>query len=95
MEFRARPYGFRDRFHLCRPVREYRRGAGFGRPHSPLLTDPECEQFWPGQAARSAGVVRFTRSEGVSGHCEPMARLLVEQRVFDWLGERIGQGRAV
>ncbi|MCF6422322.1 hypothetical protein [Amycolatopsis tucumanensis] len=91
LEFRARPSGIRDRFDLYRAVREYRldqaQAAAIRTPL--LLTDPEGEQFWPSQSARLAGmlpgaeVVRFTAAEGASGHCEPMARLLVEQQVFD------------
>jgi len=61
-----------------------------------LLTDPEGGQFWPGQSARLATlapavstVVPFTAAEGAGLHCEPLARALVEQRMFDWLDERL------
>ena len=30
-------------------------------------------------------VVRFTAAEGANFHCEPMARQLVDQRMYDWL----------
>ena len=30
-------------------------------------------------------LVKFTTDEGADGHCEPMARSLVHQRMFDWL----------
>ena len=31
----------------------------------------------------------FTASEGGDSHCEPMARSLLEQRMFDWLDETL------
>jgi len=31
----------------------------------------------------------FTASEGASGHCEPLARDLIERRIFDWLDARV------
>jgi len=31
----------------------------------------------------------FTASEGADRHCEPMARSLLEQRMFDWLDETL------
>jgi hypothetical protein len=60
-----------------------------------LITDPEGEQFWPGQSRRLAGlvadaeVVAFAAADGAGGHCEPLARLRVEQRMFDWLADRL------
>ncbi|MGJ5818364.1 alpha/beta hydrolase family protein [Paludibaculum fermentans] len=34
-------------------------------------------------------LLRFTAAEGTGGHCEPLARSLFEQRVFDWLDETL------
>jgi hypothetical protein len=57
-----------------------------------LITDPEGEQFWPGQSQelydRLPGpkeLVRFTAAEGAGRHCEPLAPALRDARVFDWL----------
>ena len=69
-----------------------------GRITTPLLvTDPEGEQFWPGQSRRlydalpgTKELVTFTAAEGADRHCEPIARSLLEQRVFDWLDETLG-----
>jgi hypothetical protein len=69
-----------------------------GKITTPLLvTDPEGEQFWPGQSKRlhdalsgTKKLVGFTAVEGADRHCEPMARSLLEQRVFDWLDETLG-----
>ncbi|HVW40176.1 MAG TPA: hypothetical protein VHC18_02385 [Amycolatopsis sp.] len=104
LAFRGRPYAHDDWFDLFTAVRQYRvTPEDAAKIRTPLLiTDPEDEQFWPGQPRRLAGlvpgaeVVAFSAAEGASGHCEPMARLLVEQRVFDWLDGRLaGTGGAV
>jgi hypothetical protein len=57
-----------------------------------LITDPDDEQFFPGQPEQLYGLVpgtkeliRFTAHEGANGHCEPMARSLRDTRIFDWL----------
>ena len=34
-------------------------------------------------------LVPFTEAEGADMHCEPMARSLLEQRMFDWLDEAL------
>lgn len=102
---RARPYGISDWFDLYVEVERYRLDAGTaGDIRTPLLiTDPEREQFWPGQSAQLAAIVprselvAFTAREGASSHCQPMGRLLTEQRMFDWLEEfaldRVGSAR--
>ncbi len=61
-----------------------------------LVTDPEGEQFWPGQSEQlyaalpgPKALVKFTAAEGADRHCEPMGRSLLEQRVFDWLDETL------
>jgi hypothetical protein len=65
-----------------------------------LITDPEGEQFWPGQSRRlydalpgPKQLVPFTAAEGADRHCEPMARSLLEQRRFDWLDEALDPRR--
>lgn len=58
-----------------------------------MVTSPDDEQFWPGQAAELMGLLKapnctlqtFTVEEGASGHCEPLGQVLRGQRVFDWL----------
>lgn len=58
-----------------------------------LITDPDDEQFWPGQSQElydrlscPKEIVRFTRGEGANWHCEVAAQGLRDERVFDWLG---------
>jgi hypothetical protein len=69
-----------------------------GQIGTPLyITDPDGEQYLPGQPAELATLVprstlaRFTQEEGVSYHCQPLARELTEQRMLDWLDERISK----
>ncbi len=62
-----------------------------------LITDPDHEQFWPGQSKRlydaltcPKQLVPFTEAEGADWHCEPAAQALRDERVFDWLEETLG-----
>jgi dienelactone hydrolase len=93
MAWRARPYGQASAYDTFKAVGQYRLGDLVRHIDTPLLvTDPEGEQFWPGQARRlfdalpgPKELIRFTSAEGAGLHCEPMARSLLEQRMFDWL----------
>jgi hypothetical protein len=65
-----------------------------------LVTDPESEQFWPGQAQqlydalpREKALLKFTAADGADGHCEPKAPALRDQRVFDWFDEQLASVR--
>ena len=47
-----------------------------------LITDPEGEQFWPGQSQKLFGalsgpktLLKFTRAEGGDLQCEPKAQV--------------------
>ncbi len=96
-QFRARPYGAKGYAETLEAVRRYTVADVAARITTPLLiTDPEDEQFWPGQADQLAAltptvstVVRFTEAEGAEGHCQPLARTLTAQRMFDWLDEQL------
>ena len=56
-----------------------------------LVTAPDHEQFWPGQAQEMHGLIAgstlvpFTEAEGADWHCEPAARMLRDERTCDWL----------
>ncbi len=60
-----------------------------------LITNPEDEQFWPGQSqqlfdlikADGKTLVDFTAAEGANWHCEPMAPQVRGQRIFDWIDD--------
>jgi hypothetical protein len=95
LDFRSKPYGFDggSRFDLYQAVASYRLGDEVSSITTPLLiTDPDDEQFFPGQPQQlydlvpgTKELIRFTRDEGAGGHCEPMARSLRDTRIFDWL----------
>jgi hypothetical protein len=95
LTFRGEPYGLHDdsRFALYAEVMRYRLGDEAARIDTPLLiTEPEGEQFWPGQSQQlydllpgPKELVRFTAAEGAGRHCEPLAPALRDGRVFDWL----------
>lgn len=95
--FRARPYGTSGYGETIEAVRQYNAVGVAPQITTPLLIlSPEGEQFWPGQAERLAELtsqvstlVRFTAAEGADGHCQPLARTLTGERMFDWLDERI------
>jgi hypothetical protein len=98
MRWRMRPYGVDSPFDFFTAARSYRLTAeDLAAIRCPVLvTDPEHEQFWPGQSARMvegltapATLVAFTAAEGAAGHCEPAAPALRGERIFDWLDEQV------
>ena len=97
LHFRGEPYGVPgdSRFDLYQEVMKYRLGdevAGITTPM--LITEPEDEQFWPGQSQAlydllpgPRQLVRFTAAEGANRHCEPLAPGTRDTRIFDWLDQ--------
>ncbi|MFC6633625.1 alpha/beta hydrolase family protein [Microbulbifer taiwanensis] len=93
LKWRMKPYGVNSYYQLYRLVRQYKVGDLLQKIRCPMfIADPEGEQFWPGQAARVAKTLKcqktlapFTAREGAAWHCEPKARSLYDQRMFDWL----------
>lgn len=94
--FRARPYTQASYFDTITEVHRYTLDAAeAARITTPLfVTDPDDEQFWPGQskilADGTGGPVessRFTAADGANFHCQPMARQLTDERMFDWLDD--------
>ncbi|MFN3601513.1 MAG: alpha/beta hydrolase family protein [Dietzia sp.] len=92
--FRARPYMRQSYFDTLTEVHRYSLTSDeTARISTPLLvTDPENEQFWPGQSEQLAGraggptdLERFTAAEGANFHCQPLARQLTDARMFGWL----------
>ncbi len=100
LEFRGRPYGITggSRYDLFKTVAQYRLDGELHEITTPLLiTDPEDEQFFPGQPRElyerltgERALVRFTADEGANRHCEPMANGLRDARIFDWLEGYLG-----
>lgn len=93
LAWRMKPYGVQSYFQLFDTVRRYSARDLVGRIQCPLfIADPEDEQFWPGQPAEvyqalscPKTLASFTAAEGANWHCEPKARSLYDQRMFDWL----------
>ncbi|MCU1410243.1 MAG: dipeptidyl aminopeptidase [Rhodoglobus sp.] len=96
--FRARPFRAGSShtdsyFDTLTEVQRYALGDLPAQITTPLfITAPEDEQFWPGQSEQFAGALTgekvlqpFTAAEGANFHCQPLARTLTDQRMFDWL----------
>ena len=103
LRVRGEPYGLNggSPFDLYRTVARYKLGDELEQITTPLLiTDPEDEQFWPGQARelydRLPGpkqLIGFTAEQGAGRHCEPLASALRETRIFDWLSRYLESPR--
>jgi len=97
--WRAKPYGVQPSdYATFKTVEQYQLGDLVKEIKAPMMiTDPEDEQFWPGQSRLlfdalpgSKLIVPFTKAEGANMHIEPMGRSLLEQRMYDWLDETLG-----
>jgi hypothetical protein len=96
-KFRTRPYGISGYSAVLDEVSKYDVRGVAAQITTPLyVTDADGDQFFEGQPAELAALVpgatrqRFTQAEGASYHCQPLARELTEQRMLDWLDERLG-----
>ena len=101
MAFRMRPYGTTSPYEFFTAARAYAlTDEVIGQIACPVLvTDPDHEQFWPGQSgelydklpttATGTVVIRFTEEEGADSHCEPAGNGIRGERIFDWLDQRI------
>lgn len=91
--FRSRPFPEAGYFDTLTEVRKYALGDLVAQITTPMfITSPDDEQFWPGQSEQFADQLtgekvlqRFTAAEGANFHCQPLARTLTDQRMFDWL----------
>lgn len=93
VEWRMKPYGVDGYFDWLSESLKYNARDVIKRIECPMfIADPDDEQFWPGQSREvydalesPKTIQRFTREEGANWHCEPKARGLYDQRMFDWL----------
>jgi Prolyl oligopeptidase family len=100
LAFRGEPYGLESDspYDLYKAVDAYKLGDEIGQIDTPLLiTDPEGEQFWPGQSQQlfdrlngDKELARFKEADGAGRHCEPLAPAQRDARVFDWLDRYLG-----
>ena len=97
LRFRMRPFGMSSYYDVFHAVEEYRLAAVAGRIQCPMLiTDPEGEQFFPGQARKlydalqcPKAIVHFTREQGAGEHCEVAAPGLRDYHIYNWLDETL------
>jgi hypothetical protein len=93
VEWRMKPYGTDSFYEWIKMSQQYHVRNVIGQIQCPMfIADPDDEQFWPGQSQEvydaltcPKTIVRFMREEGANWHCEPKARGLYDQRMFDWL----------
>jgi hypothetical protein len=99
LALRMRPFGVTAPYDFFSYARDYvLTDEVIAQISTPLLvTDPDNEQFWPGQSrelfdrlpGEAKGIIAFTEEEGAGSHCEPVASGLRAERIFDWLDERV------
>jgi hypothetical protein len=98
LRFRMRPLGMASYYDAFHAVREYTLAEVAGRIRCPMLiTDPEGEQFFPGQARKlydalqcPKQIVHFTREQGADQHCEVAAPGYRDYCIYNWLDETLG-----
>ena len=102
LRFRMRPYGMASFYDVFHAARDYNLAEVAGRIRCPMLiTDPESEQFFPGQARKlydalecPKQIVRFTREQGAGEHCEVAAPGYRDYCIYNWLDETLAGRRA-
>lgn len=93
IEWRMKPYGTGNYYRWVKAAQRFNARDVIKQVECPMfIADPEGEQFWPGQSQEvydaltcPRTIARFTAAEGADWHCEPKARGLYDQRMFDWL----------
>jgi len=103
LAWRSTPYGTSTDFDAFTAVLAYALGDLAATITTPLLiTEPEGEQFWPGQsqqlhdaltglAADDKVIAHFTKAEGADFHCQPLGRGATEARMFDFFDEHLAR----
>jgi hypothetical protein len=78
-------------------VRKYQVRDVAGRITTPLLiTDPDNEQFFPGQPRQlydllpgQKEILQFTQQYGANYHCQPTGRQLTHTQMLDFLADHL------
>jgi pimeloyl-ACP methyl ester carboxylesterase len=97
LRMRMRPFGTTSYFEVFRAVQEYKLAEVAGRITCPMLiTDPEGEQFFPGQSQKLHDALRcpkklihFTHEQGAGEHCEVNAPGYRDYCIYNWLAETL------
>jgi hypothetical protein len=95
LRLRMRPYGFTSYYDAFHAVQAYNLAQVASRIScSMLITSPEGEYFFPGQAQRlfdaltcPKAMVHFTREQGADQHCEVAAPGYRDYCIYNWLDE--------
>lgn len=95
LHFRMRPYGMTSYYEAFRAVRDYHLAEVAGLIRTPMLiTAPEGEQFFPGQAQKlydaltcPKKMIQFTGEQGADQHCEVAAPGYRDFCIYNWLDE--------
>ena len=93
LEWRQEPYEMESLFGILKSLEAYNLRDVASQISCPLfIADHDDEQFWPEQSEQlreaittSVHLARFTREDGANWHCQPLARALYDQRLFEWL----------
>ncbi len=97
LRFRMRPFGVTSYYDAFHGVQEYNLREVAGRIRCPMLiTDPEGEQFFQGQAQKlydaltcPKTMVHFTHEQGADQHCEVAAPGYRDFCIYNWLDETL------
>ena len=97
LRMRLRPYGTSSLFEVFDAIRQYKLEDVAARISCPMLiTDPEGEDFFPGQSQKlydalrcPKKLVRFTHQQGAGQHCEAGAPGLRDYCIYNWLAETL------
>lgn len=98
---RLEPYGTDSTFDVLRELERWNLTDVAGKIRCPvLITDPENEQFWPGQSRRlhdllsaPRTIIRFRAADGANWHCEPMTPAVRSHAVLDWFAPQFAAVR--
>ncbi len=80
----------------------YRRQDVVAQITTPMLvTDPDDEDFWPGQSKElfdalpgEKELAPYSRDDGANHHCEPLARSVVGLRMMDFFAGHLARPAA-
>ena len=97
LRFRMRPLGMTSYYDAFHAVQEYNLADAAPRIRCPMLiTDPEGEQFFQGQAQKlhdalsvPKAIVHFTHEQGADQHCEVAAPGYRDYCIYNWLDETL------
>lgn len=97
LAFRMRPYGKGSYYEAFHAVQQYNLKDVAGKIQCPMLiTNPEAEQFFPGQPKELYGMLQcpktlidFTTEQGAQLHCEVNSPGYRDFRICNWLDETL------